>query len=208
MRSSVMAIAILAACALWLGAPSAASAKGKGKMKSCATAEATFRATGEGDRDGDGLSDCRESKQLHTSPDLADSDGDGLSDGEEVADHCDPLDADSDHDGVEDGNDSDPGIPEQEVKAFLDALTCPQVGVPGSLTVLGIAVTLDDHTEFEDATCAEIATLLAMPGSSVFVEVSVLEDSAGALTAAEVELEHGDDQGDDDQGEDEGGDED
>src|SRR4030095_5951989 len=105
-------------------------------------------------------------------------------------------DADSDHDGVEDGDDETPGIPEQEVKAFLDALTCPQGGVPGSLNAAGTTRTLDENTEFEDATCDEIAMQLATPGSTVFVEVEVLEDAAGALTAPRVGVEH---YGDDDE---------
>jgi hypothetical protein len=200
MRTTPTVIALLLMAGLWVAAPTAAPAKSKGKSKSCASAEAAFLATGTGDRDGDGLSDCREQKQLGTMVNDPDSDHDGVSDGDEVKHHCDPMDADSDHDGVEDGDDETPGIPEQEVKAFLDALTCPQVGVPGSITALGITATLDENTEFEDATCDEIAMQLATPGSTVFVEVEVLEDAAGALTASEVGIEHHGD--DDDQGED------
>jgi len=195
MRSVLTCMAVLLAIGLWVGTPTAASAKSKGK--SCAAAEAAFQANGAGDRDGDGLSDCRERRQLGTLMDDADSDDDGVSDGDEVEQQCDPLDPDSDDDGIEDGDDSTPGIPEQEVKAFLDALTCPTVGVPGSITALGVTVTLNDMTEFEDTTCDAVAALLAAGTAPVFVEIDVLEDSAGALTAAEVEVEH--DENDDDE---------
>src|SRR5262245_45139253 len=120
MRSTATWVALLAALLLFFGGPSPAAPKGK-KMKSCANAAATGR-------DGDGLSDCRESKQLGTSPDHEDTDDDGLGDGDEVMNHCDPNDSDSDHDGVGDGDDDTPGIPKQKLEAFLDALTCPQVG--------------------------------------------------------------------------------
>jgi hypothetical protein len=55
-------------------------------------------------------------------------------------------------------------------------------------------------TEFEDTTCEELAARL-LAGESVLVEVEVLEDVLGALTATEVEaeeLEHADDEGEDD----------
>lgn len=202
MRCAAMVMAVLVALGLCWAAPTAASAKSKGK--SCAAAEAAFLATGQGDRDGDGLSDCRERRQLGTLMDDADSDDDGMSDGEEMTDRCDPMDSDSDDDGIEDGDDDTPGIPEQKLKAFVDALTCPQVGVPGSITALGVTVALDDHTEFEEVACDAIAMLLATPGSSVFAEIEILEDSSGALTATEVELEgeHDDDDDGDDEGDD------
>ena len=184
-RSAILVMALLA---LLLSAPTAAGAKSRGK--SCAAAEALLAATGEGDRDGDGLSDCRERRQLGTLMANADSDGDSVSDGAEIAEHSDPLDVDSDDDGSEDGDDSTPGIPEQEIKAFLDALTCPQLGVPGSIGALGTSVILNDTTVFEDTTCDAMAALLAAGTPPVFVEIDVLEDSTGALTAAEVEVEH------------------
>ena len=193
MRMTMKATLVLVAVAvlgLWLAAPTAASAKGKAKSKSCASAEATLLATGQGDSDGDGLSDCRERKQLGTDPNDPDSDHDGVSDGDEVAEHCDPHDADSDHDGDDDGDDDSPGIPEQEMKAFLDALTCPQVGVPGSISALGTTAILNDTTEFEDTTCDALLMQLQTPGAVVKVEIKIIEDSLGALTATEVEAEH------------------
>jgi len=193
-KTTVVAVAVVA-LGLWLTAPTAASAKGKIKSKSCASAEMALLTTGQGDSDGDGLSDCREGKQLGTNPNDPDTDHDGVSDGDEVAEHCDPHDADSDHDGVEDGDDDSPGMPQQQMKAFLDALTCPQVGVPGSITALGTTALLDDTTEFEDTTCDALLAQLQTPGTVVKVEIKIVEDSLGALTATEVETEH---DGDDD----------
>ena len=115
-------LAIICALGAFVSAPSPASAKAK--KDPCRKADAKMALTGEGDSDGDGLSDCREQKQLGTKVDDPDSDHDGVSDGDEVKHHCDPMDADSDHDGVEDGDDETLGILEQEVKAFFDALTC------------------------------------------------------------------------------------
>lgn len=160
------------------------------KKKNCAAAETLFQATGQGDLDGDGLSDCRESRQLRTSVTKPDTDDDGLMDGEEVAVRSDPLVPDSDDDGIMDGDDSTPRIPEQKVEGFLDALTCPTVGVLGSVTVLGTTAILDDVTEFEHADCAELAAMLATAttaGTSLLVEVEIAEDAVGALTAIEVE---------------------
>jgi len=199
MRWARAVMVVLGAVGLGGAVPTAASAKSK--VKSCAGAETLLRETGRGDRDGDGLSDCRERRQLGTLMTDADSDGDSVSDGDEVAERCDPLDSDSDDDGIEDGEDSTPGIPEQEVKAFLDALTCPQVGVPGSITALGTTATLDDHTAFEDVGCEGVVALLA--AGSVLVEIDIREDSTGALTAAGVEVEH--DESDDDEDLDTGG---
>ena len=184
-RSLILLMALLA---MGLSAPTAAGAKSKGK--SCAAAEALLAATGEGDRDGDGLSDCRERRQLGTLMTSADTDADSVPDGAEIAQHSDPLDVDSDDDGAEDGDDDSPSIPEQKVEGFLDALTCPQVGVLGSITVLGLAVPLSDMTAFEDTTCDAIAALFAAGTPPVVVEVEVLEDVNHALTAAEVEVEH------------------
>jgi len=190
LRSTILWLALLALAA---AAPTAAAAKSKGK--SCASAEVLFLETGAGDRDGDGLSDCRERRQLGTLMADVDSDDDSVSDGEEVSERSDPLDVDSDDDGTEDGIDETPGIPEQEIEAFLDALTCPTLpGELGFITALGVTVTVNDMTVFEDMTCAAVAALL-VPGP-VFVEIDVLEDSAG-LTATEVEVEH--DENDDDE---------
>ena len=186
LRPAIWFLSLLALCLV----PSAGMAKGK----SCAASEALFAATGQGDRDGDGLSDCRERRQLHTRSDDADSDHDGVPDGVEVSQHSDPLDVDSDDDGTPDGDDDTPEIPEQHVDAFLDALTCPQLGVLGSIAALGITVTLDDHTEFEGVSCADLAAKLATD-PHLRVEISILEDSTGALTARSVEVE--DDQGED-----------
>jgi hypothetical protein len=181
---------------LCLALPTASEAKTKAKKKNCAAAEALFQATGEGDLDGDGLSNCREIRQLRTSADNPDTDADQLSDGEEVSGRSDPLAPDSDDDGISDGADSTPRIPEQKVEGFLDALTCPQVGVLGSITALGTTATLDDVTEFEDGSCADLATRLTA-GTPVFVEIEIAEDSLGVLTAIEVELEEHHDEHDD-----------
>ena len=181
-----LTIAGCAALALCVMAPSAASAKTR-KMKSCAKAEARFLETGEGDRDGDGLSDCREVKQLGTSPTNPDTDSDGVSDTQEVSDHTDPLDSDSDDDGMDDSDDPAPRI-QQRLKVFVDALTCPTTGVPGTLSALGMSVTLDDTTVFEDESCDALAALIAAQpdGTQVFAEVDVVEGSTGIVTATKV----------------------
>jgi hypothetical protein len=203
---AALAAGLVATLALAAGAPTAAAAKKKDR---CAKADARLAATGKGDKDGDGLSNCRE-RLLGTSAVLADTDDDGLDDATEVEEGCDPNDADSDHDGIEDGEDPTPALPpEQKMEAILDALTCPQPGVPGSLSALGVTVVLDDATQFEDATCDELAAALAVP-ETVVVEVKIAEDENGGLTALEVQREDGhhdsgDDPGDDDQGEDAGG---
>jgi hypothetical protein len=205
---ALLAAALVAALGLAVGAPTAASAKKKAKDR-CARADARLAATGKGDADGDGLSNCRE-RMLGTSLVAADTDDDGLDDADEVAEGCDPSSPDSDHDGIPDGEDPTPALPaEQKLEAILDALTCPQPGVPGSLSALGVIVVLDDATEFDDTTCEELAAALAVP-ETVVVEVKILEDEAGGLTATQVEREddHQDfgDHDDDDQGENEGGD--
>jgi hypothetical protein len=173
MRSLLTLFGLLLAVGLWAATPTEASAKSKARC--CARAEALFLATGAGDRDGDGPSDCRERRQLGT---LAD-------------------DPDSDDDGSEDGEDETPGMPEQKVKAFLDAITCPDMGVPGSITALGTTATLDDLTEFENKSCEELASTPVE--EAVFVEISILEDSLGALTATEVEVERDENGHDDDE---------
>ncbi|MBY0399681.1 hypothetical protein K2X89_05260 [Myxococcota bacterium] len=212
-RTSVaMGGAVILALGLTLTTAGDASAK-TGRKRNCATAEAAFQATGAGDLDGDGLSDCRESRQLRTSPTNPDTDGDDLMDGEEVAERSDPLVADSDDDGLMDGEDDSPRIPEQKVEGFLDALTCPSVGVLGSIKVLGTTAILDDVTEFEHETCAELAGMLmaAMTaGEPMLVEVEIAEDALGVMTAIEVERkshcgEHDDEDDDDDDHEGPGG---
>ncbi|HEX2484917.1 MAG TPA: hypothetical protein VHQ66_06435, partial [Myxococcota bacterium] len=143
---TALAAALVAALGLAVGAPTAAAAKKKAKDK-CARADARLAATGKGDRDGDGLSNCRE-RQLRSSALDPDTDDDGLDDGDELEEGCDPTAPDSDGDGIPDGEDPTPAPPPlQKIEAFLDALTCPQPGVPGSLGALGITVVLDDATE-------------------------------------------------------------
>ena len=169
----------------------------------CRKADARLARTGQGDTDGDGISDCRETRTLRTFANDRDSDDDGLEDGDEMQKSCDPLDPDSDDDDVDDGDDSSPAA-EQEVQALLDAIVCPAGDVAGSISALGINVVLNAETDFEDASCAELASLLA-GGSTVVVEIEILEDVLGALTAAEVEPEMRPDDHDDD---DDDGDED
>lgn len=191
-RSSLaMGGALALAMSLSLTTATNADAKAP-KIKSCAGPEAEFLATGEGDRDGDGLSDCRETRQLRTLANDPDTDDDGLMDGEEIELRCDPRNSDSDDDGLDDGEDDSSRIPEQKVEGILDALTCPSVGVVGTISVLGTTALLDAGTEFEDESCAELAELLAagvLSGTPVMVEVEIAEDSIGAMTAIEVEVE-------------------
>jgi hypothetical protein len=70
-RTTLAALSMLLVGA-WLTSPTTAVAKTR-KMKSCANAEMVLTNTGVGDTDGDGLSDCRETKQLGTSPTLSDT---------------------------------------------------------------------------------------------------------------------------------------
>ena len=188
-----------------MSAPDSASAGGKDP---CKKADAKLARTGQGDTDGDGISDCREARTLRTFMNDADSDDDRMDDGEEMHRSCDPLNPDSDDDGIDDGDDPTPAV-EQEVKALLDAISCPQPGVPGSIGALGISAALDDLTEFERAGCADLASLLN-GGNQVLVEIEILEDVLGVLTATEVELRkpkldrpHHDDDDDDDDDHDE-----
>ena len=68
------------------------------------TTEAEFEYRVFADRDGDGLSNYRESNITNTDPDLLDTDSDGLNDYAEVIDNLtDPNDSDSDDDGLSDG---------------------------------------------------------------------------------------------------------
>jgi hypothetical protein len=187
-----MRISIGVAVALLLGVTLAAPAPADAKAKDpCKKAEAKLAKTGVGDADGDGISDCRELKFLGTLADDIDTDDDALDDGEEMEESCDPRNPDSDYDGIEDGDDQSPAI-QQEVKAVLDALTCPVPGTPevpgtpGSIGALGITATLDPvTTEFECKTCEELAALFAL-GEPVIVEIEIVEDVLGALTATEV----------------------
>jgi hypothetical protein len=170
--------------ALVLGSVPASAAR-------CDRADARLAKTGKGDKDGDGISNCRE-RLMRTAVDEADSDADGLDDGEEMASGCNPLDSDSDGDGIPDGEDDTPARPpKQKVKALLDALVCPAEGSPGSITALGITVVLDEATEFEDETCEELAARFEAEGTA-FVEIEILEDETGGLTAREVEGEDDD----------------
>jgi hypothetical protein len=191
MKLSIAAVLwILLAVVVYL--PDGAAAKSKSKDP-CRKADLRLARTGQGDSDGDGISDCREARLLRTSVEDRDTDRDGLEDGDEMKASCDPHDNDSDDDGIEDGDDETPAV-EQEVKALLDAITCPVPeqpelpAVPGSITALGVTATLDAETEFEKASCEELVTLLGGE-ESVLVEIEILEDVLGALTATEVELE-------------------
>jgi hypothetical protein len=183
LRSTLLAM--LLGLLLWAPAP-ASAAKDK-----CTKADAKLASSGIGDHDGDGLSDCREIRYLGTFAENPDSDDDGLDDGEEMEESCHPLDVDTDDDGIWDGDDDDPVV-EQKVKAFLDAIACPQPGVPGSITALDTTAALNDQTEFDDASCEEIAARW-VGGETLFVEIEILENMLGELTATEVELEHLDD---------------
>lgn len=191
-RSSwAMSGALALAMGLSLSTATDAEAKSS-KIKSCARPEALFLETGEGDRDDDGLSDCRETKQLRTLANDPDTDDDGVMDGEEIELRSDPRKSDSDDDGIDDGDDDSSRIPEQKVEGILDALTCPSVGVVGTISVLGTTALLDAGTEFEDESCVELTELLAagvLSGTPIMVEVEIAEDSIGAMTAIEVEVE-------------------
>ncbi len=172
--------------AAYLYAPGQASAKAA--KDACAKADQKLSQSGVGDSDGDGVSDCRETRYLHTDPTNPDTDGDKLPDGEDFKTGCNPLNPDSDDDGIEDGDDASPAVV-QKMQALLDALTCPQLDVPGSISALGTTAVLDMTTEFEDSSCAQLATLLAAGSGNVMVKIEIIEDALGALTAKEVELE-------------------
>lgn len=202
-------IAFALALGVFVSAPSPAAAKAKVTKDACRKADQKLAKTGEGDSDGDGLSDCRESRYLRTLPYDPDSDDDGLDDGEDFAKSCDPLDPDSDDDGIDDGDDGSPAI-EQELKALLDALTCPTLEAPGSITALGTTALVDLETEFDDTTCAELSNLL-LAGGNVFVEIEIFENALHELRASEVEFEYphdGDGDDDDDDHDDDYGDDD
>ena len=212
------ALAIVLGVFFWSAAPAAA----KGSKDPCRKADLKLALTGQGDADGDGVSDCREKKVLHTMADDPDTDDDGLDDGGEVRKFCNAHKPDTDDDGVEDGDDDSPVI-EQKVVAILDALTCvveinppttpPTPPTPGSISALGISATVDANTQFEPRSCEDLVAKLAL-GQPIVVEIKILEDMVGALTATEVEVrkgfqhhfgdddDHGHDDDDDDQGED------
>ena len=124
-----------------------------------------------------------------------DTDGDQLTDGEEIADRSDPFSPDGGDDGLLDGDEETTQILQQRVSGFLDGLTCPTVGVLGSISVLGTTANFDDATTFDDGTCADLAARLVPsvpPGPAnapVFVKVKNVEDSVGLLTATEVDVE-------------------
>lgn len=196
-RWMMLLVAIALAAFVW--APTPASAKAK--KYACLKADQKLAQSGAGDSDGDGVSDCRESRYLHTFTNDPDSDDDGLSDGVDFGKSCNPLDPDSDDDGIEDGNDSSPVV-EQEMKAILDALTCPVVDelgaltTPGSISALGTTAVVDLASRFKHTTCADLSTRL-LAGGTVVVEIEILEDALGALRATVIELkrpcrDHGD----------------
>jgi hypothetical protein len=231
---------LLASCVLAIGfllafaatAPDA-DARRKDKGPPCAKADERLAARGVGDTDQDGLSNCREKKITRTSPRDDDTDGDGIEDGEEVANGTnplapdsdgdtlsdgvedelgtDPLDEDSDDDGERDCDEKDPaGELDSKIESGLQAIVCPTDVADGSLTVLGIEIVLTADTEFEDATCEELAEILVMGGAHVEVKV---EEVGANLVAHEVEVEdrdhdgrpdddHGDDHDDDDEDDD------
>jgi hypothetical protein len=194
MRSwMTLVFAIVLACFLYM--PRQASAKFA--KNPCAKADLKLAQTGVGDSDGDGVSDCRE-RMLHTLTTNPDTDHDGLPDGTELRIGSSPLDPDSDDDGIDDGDDNTPVV-DQRIFGLLDALTCPQVGVAGSISALGTTAVVDMNTEFDDTTCDQLAALL-VPGADVAVKIAILEDPLGALTATDVELRNrqGDDDGHDD----------
>ena len=182
----------------------------------CKKADIKLARTGQGDADGDGISDCRESRILRTAVNDPDTDDDGLDDGEEIERFCHARKPDTDGDGVVDGDDGNPVVV-QKVEALLDALTCPvpappetpdAPATPGSIGALGITAILDVETEFEHESCEDLTEQLAL-GQPIVVEIDILEDMLGTLTAIEVDVEkphhhHGDrhDDDDDDRGED------
>jgi hypothetical protein len=76
---------------------------------------------------------------------------------------------------------------EQRIEALVDALTCPQSGLAGSLSVLGITVELTPTTAFSVESCRELAALFAS-GTSLRLDVEIVEAGTGMLSATEVEL--------------------
>ncbi len=80
--------------------------------------------------------------------------------------------------------------PEQKMEALVDALTCPQQGLAGFMTALGVIVELTTATTFNGESCSELAALFAS-GMTLLVDVTILEDATGALSATEVELGDG-----------------
>ena len=78
-------------------------------------------------------------------------------------------------------------VSQRRIEAVLDALTCPQQDQPAMLDTLGIAIAIDNTTQFEAESCADLAGLVAS-GMSFLVEVRIREDETGALGAAAVAL--------------------
>ncbi len=203
-------------CAVNVSQPAAQAAE------PCAQANARLEATGNGDRDRDGLSNCSEKRVFGTDhrdydsdddglpdpdeledgtdPTDADSDDDGLGDGEEGEAGSDPGDADSDEDGVSDGTDCDPADDlESGIEGAVQAITCPTDEANGSLTVLGVPITLTPQTELEHVlSCANLAV-------GTHVEVKLSGDATTALIAEGVEVEDGDNDGCPEPGDDEPG---
>jgi hypothetical protein len=215
-----IAIVLLIGSVLWL--PGSAEARGKSKGDVCKKADQTLARTGVGDSDGDGLSDCRESRILSTDPQNPDTDDDGLDDGDDFGKSCNPTDDDTDDDGTTDGEDPTPVIT-QKLVALLDTLTCPvdavvdppTPAVPGSIGALGTTIVLTPDTHFWGITCADLATQAALGEGNLLVEVRVLENTLHELNATSVALERGcrrpdhhhggwwgHDENDDDQGQD------
>ena len=155
-------------------------------------------ATGVGDSDGDGVSDCRETRVLSTDPQNPDTDDDGLDDGDDFGQSCNPKDDDTDDDGTPDGSDPTPVVT-QKLVALLDTLTCPVAAVvdppapavPGSLGALGSTIVLTADTQFKGITCEDLAAKAALNEGNLLVEVRVLENALHELNATSVELERG-----------------
>ena len=220
-------LAILLGVLVCMAAP--ASAKGKGSKDPCRKADIKLAKTGVGDTDGDGVSDCRETKVLRTDPNDPDTDDDGLDDGDEIQRFCHARKPDTDDDGEEDGEDETPVV-KQKVEAILDAIYCPvpavpetpespgTPAVPGAMAMLGIIAAIDANTDFEHTTCEDLVARLAL-AETLIIKVEIFEDMLGALTATKVDLkkrprghddddDHEDDDDEDDDHEDDDHDED
>ena len=191
-----IALAVALSACLWL--PGSAEAKSKGKKDACRKADLKLASTGVGDSDGDGVSDCRESRYLKTDTRNPDTDDDGLDDGDDFAKSCDPKDEDTDDDGVPDGDDETPVVT-QKMEALLDAITCPVAevldpptpAVPGSISALGTTAVLNAETRFRGKTCEDLATLFAEGEGNLLVEIKILENALGELNATSVTLKRG-----------------
>lgn len=194
-----MLIAVAVALVAWLGMAGSAAAKGKGnKGDVCRKAEQALARTGVGDSDGDGISDCRETRVLSTDPRNPDTDDDGLDDGDDFGKACNPKDEDTDDDGVPDGDDPTPVVT-QKLVALLDTLTCPVAAVvdpptpavAGSIGALGTTAILTTDTQFRGKTCEELAAQLALNEGNLLVKVRILENTLGELNARSVTILQG-----------------